>query len=121
MTSRRPILILDDDPDVLRLVSTVLARDGHEVLTAASPIDALALARKRSPEVLLVDLMLPHMDGEAFLAELRREPPSEPAKIVIISASAMRDDMAERDDVHAVLSKPFELEDLRTLVAKLVG
>jgi CheY-like chemotaxis protein len=117
--ARGPILILDDDVDVLRMLESVIRRDGRDVVTTPDPREALTLCREREPAVVFVDLMLPHMDGEQFIAELRRDTTVTQPKIVIISASAIREDIAGRLDVEATLPKPFDLDDVLELLERL--
>ncbi len=117
--ARGPILVLDDDPDILRILGSVIERMGREVLPAADPRTALALCKERHPSLAFVDLMLPHMDGEAFIAQLRASGLETLPKIVIISASAIREEVAIRLDIDAVVPKPFDLEEVRELIERL--
>ena len=57
------ILVVDDDPNVLKLVQLYLERDGHEVLTASDGATGLELSREEQPSLIVLDLMLPRMDG----------------------------------------------------------
>lgn len=106
-----PILVLDDDPDVLGLVQRTLSEAGWRVVTATDAPSALALCEQEHPCLLLVDLMLPHMDGEAFVEEIRRRSPHPPPAVVLLTASEARQQVAERLGVPS-LPKPFELEDV---------
>jgi len=118
--SPNTILVLDDDPEILALVRRVLAEQGHRVVTAADPRQALELVTERRPCLVIVDLMLPHMDGEDFLRALERRDGDRPP-VIILSASAIRDEVAARTHAEAVLAKPFQLEDLRDLVSRFCG
>ena len=67
------ILVVDDDPNVVKLVRLYLERDGHEVLTANDGVTGLELARDEQPSLIVLDLMLPRMDGMEVCRALRAE------------------------------------------------
>ena len=71
--SQKPILIVEDDPDTVRLVRLYLERDGHTVIEAGDGIDGLNLALTESPRLVVLDMMLPGMDGLAVCERLRAE------------------------------------------------
>jgi CheY-like chemotaxis protein len=121
MTDPESILVLDDDPDLVGLVRRVLEGEGWTVRSAFDAREALKLCEESMPCLLLVDLMLPHMDGEAFLSELRSRFPDTSPKVALLTASAVREEVAERAEVDASLPKPFELDDVRALVRQLCG
>jgi DNA-binding response OmpR family regulator len=114
-TDRDPILVVDDDPDILALVESVLSTAGHTVLTAADGQTALTLARKRPPAAVVLDLMLPDVGGEAVAQTLRAwYGPTLP--IVILSASRQTRQAASALGILAYLDKPFDVEALVRLV-----
>jgi CheY-like chemotaxis protein len=113
-----PILVLDDDPDLLKMVERVLAHDGRSVVTATDPVAALELYERARPCLVVVDLMLPHMDGEEFLQALVRRFGDPRPPVIILSASAVRSEVASRVGAEASLGKPFEIDDLRDMVAR---
>ncbi len=118
MSGEPPILVLDDDPDVLALVRRILEHDGCRVETAADPREALAMIERERPSLLIVDLMLPRMDGEDFLRMVgSRFDPRPP--VVVLSASAVRQEVVERTGAEASLAKPFQIEDLLDVVRRL--
>ncbi len=116
----RTILVLDDDPDVRRLVTLTLSRRGHRVLQAASTGEALAAVARDTPDLLVVDLMLPERDGEEFLEACREQLARRPP-VVLLTASAARKDVARRVEAEAALAKPFELSELVAVVEGLLG
>ncbi len=71
--SRAKILVVDDEANIVRLVKAYLVREGYEVYTAADGPAALRAARAFRPDVIVLDIMLPGMDGLEVLAQLRRE------------------------------------------------
>ncbi len=114
------LLVLDDDADVRRIVTLALARDGHRILQAADVPHALELLGHEVPDLLIVDLMLPHVDGEDFLREMARRLPRRPP-VLLLTASASRKEVARRLGVEASLEKPFDLDELRALTRYLLA
>lgn len=80
------VLIVDDEPDVLELVDFKLSNEGFEVLKAANGIEALHKARSESPNVIVLDLMLPDLDGFSICEILRAQPSTRDVPVVVFSA-----------------------------------
>jgi DNA-binding response OmpR family regulator len=114
------ILVVDDEPHILDVVRAYLARDGHEVLTAADGDAALALAREAGPDLVVLDVMLPGRSGFEVLRELRAAG-GAPAVIMLTA----RDDVIDRvagleigaDDY---VTKPFEPRELAARVGAVL-
>jgi DNA-binding response OmpR family regulator len=122
LTSQTPaILLLDDDVELLRLMTRVLESAGYRVEAAQDAERALAICERERPCMLFVDLMLPRMDGEAFLNELKRRWSGVLPPVVVVSASAVRDEVARRVAATASLEKPFSLEEIREIVDHYCG
>ncbi len=106
----RTILVVDDDPLIRRLIATTLEDvAGFELAEAKDGVEALERARATSPAIVFLDIDMPHMDGITACAELRREPATAGATIVMLTAAT--DDRAERRSGEAgadlFLTKPF--------------
>jgi CheY-like chemotaxis protein len=111
---RPVVLVADDDEDILALVSLRLERAGYDVMTAKDGVDALAAAEARTPDVAVVDVMMPRMDGHELVRRLRARPETAGIPILILTA-AVHDRVADESaaagaDVH--LRKPFSPRDL---------
>ena len=119
--ARRPILVVDDDPDVLRLASRVLGSAGFRVLSAHDPREALETAVAERPCLLFVDLMMPHLDGEELLRAIRARVGDDAPRVVLVSAAYSRSEAARRMDADAVLAKPFAIDDLRDLAVRFAA
>lgn len=119
--SSGPILVLDDDVEMVRLITRVLEHDGHRVLGEIDPIEALAVAERESPSLVFADLMMPHMDGEAFCAKLRDRLGDATPPVIFVTASLARRELGERCGAAATLEKPFELQDIVDLAARFIG
>lgn len=106
------ILCIDDEPAILRLLSVVLAPDGHEVVTAASARDALAMLKAGGIDAVLLDLGLPDRDGLELISAILA---AMPVPIIVVSARAEPDDKVTALDLGAVdyVTKPFDGAELR--------
>jgi two-component system response regulator GlrR len=106
------ILLVDDDPDILKLIALRLSAAGHAVRTADSGEQALALFAAERPELVLTDLKMGGMDGLALFDALRRQAPSMP--VIVLTAHGTIPDAvdATRRGVFGFLTKPFEPKEL---------
>jgi DNA-binding response OmpR family regulator len=119
VTSKKTVLVLDDDPSVRHMLQVVLEQDGHAVIAAGDVASALSQCAVQLPDLMVVDLMLPVEDGEMFLREFRRRWRDANVPVILLSASTARNEIARSLEVEASLTKPFFAEDLRELVTSL--
>ena len=115
--SERPILVVEDDEDSREFLATFLRAQGYLVTTAANGEEALTKARQKHPRLILLDLMMPGMDGFAFRAAQLRSP--EVANIPVILISGLEDDtqIARRLGPMAEVPKPINIDRLLEQVA----
>ena len=109
------VLIVEDDPDTVNLVGLYLRRDGHKVLSARDGLSGLRLAREAKPDVIVLDLMLPRLDGMEICRTLREET-STP--IIMLTARVEEDDRLAGLDLGAddYVTKPFSPKELAARV-----
>ena len=88
------VLIVEDNPRNLKLVRDLLEHSGYRTLEATTAEDGLALVRARRPDLVLMDVQLPGMDGVQALARLRADPATNGIPVVAVTAFAMKDDRA---------------------------
>ena len=105
-----PILVVDDDPTLRRALSRILRHEGHEVIEAADGRTAVDLTRAYDPSLMVLDYMMPGMDGEMVLEALRDDGDAPPA--LLLTASGAQQARAEEIGAVQGLSKPFHVEDL---------
>ncbi len=123
--AHKQILILDDEPMMTRLLDKGFKKhqDRYTVQVANNPVDALVLIGKRLPHLLVVDLLMPVMDGFQVCQILKSNPATKEMKIVAISgkklSSSQQDFLSKNCDVF--LQKPFELNDLVASIDKLLN
>jgi len=111
------VLIIDDERDIREIASLSLTRNGEmQVITASSGSEGVRLAREQCPDAILLDLMMPSMDGRATLAALRRQ--ESTARIPVVFLSATTEEAQDLTPLGAagVIPKPF---DPLTLPARL--
>jgi len=116
----QPILVIDDDPAILDLITQVLLEEGYEFLAVNNGQTAVDLARKLRPHLILLDLMMPQMNGWQVTAVLKADPQTRAIPILLLSA---RRDMARTANelgVTAYLEKPFDLDDLLSRVQRIL-
>ena len=115
------ILVVEDQTDVAQLIEVVLQGEGHTVAIARDGAQGLMLARDWKPDLILMDIMLPGVDGGTLIARLRQE--SETAELPIIAMSASRTlrDRSDELEADALLSKPFDVDALLVQVQFLLS
>ena len=114
------ILVVDDDPDVRDLVRDVLEHDGYEVSAAADGAMAFVQLQQHHPDLVLLDLMMPVVDGWTFLEQCAAQPAACRVPVVIMSAIARQPGRpAIPSWVTHFLDKPFSLVDLLGVVREL--
>ena len=120
MAGRSPVLVVDDDLDSRLLLEFALSLKGYPVVSALNGAEALVLARRFHPEVILLDLAMPIMDGTAFRAEQLRDP--ELANIPVICVSGQYEAKQVADDLKCAgcIAKPFDIRDVVAHVARFI-
>ena len=116
------ILVVDDDARNLRLAATVLEQAGHEVLGAEGGAEGIAAALAHAPDLILMDVPMPGMDGVAALRRLRAEPRTAALKVAALTALAMKGD-AERllaEGFDGYLEKPIRYKTFLAAVETML-
>ena len=117
------ILAADDDADIRELVAFRLERSGYTVLQAADGEEALALALEHTPDLAVLDVMMPKMDGFEVVRRLRAEEATKRMPIIMLTARAQDSDVEEGFESGAddYLRKPFSPQELRARVHAILG
>ncbi len=110
------VLVVDDDPDILDAICDILEAEGYRVARARHGQEALDQVEGERPAVILLDLMMPVMDGVAFARALRLRPAVRDVPIVVISADG-NPQRAAAVGATGYLAKPFDIEALLSQVA----
>ncbi len=112
--SREKILAIDDDPDILSLVRYNLEREGFSVLTAANGQEALQLAHSQLPQAIILDLMLPEVDGLEVFRQVKRDPNLSDVPLIVLTAKGEETDRVVGFELGAddYITKPFSPREL---------
>jgi DNA-binding response OmpR family regulator len=121
---RRPlVLIVDDEPNIVLSLDFLLSRQGYEVAIARDGEEALAMASRTPPDLVVLDLMLPGIDGFEVCRRLRESPATASTRIVLLTARGREAErlraLDEGADVY--LTKPFATRELIDMVANCLG
>lgn len=116
------VLIVDDERDILDLVALNLNRAGFETLAAADGLTALEVAKKKQPDLILLDLMLPGMDGYAVFKKLKRDARTRPIPVLMLTAKGQQGDKIAGLELGAddYVTKPFSPRELVLRVENLL-
>ncbi len=112
--SNKKIVIIEDEPDILEVLSYNLKREGFEVFSATNGTEGLALVSKEIPDLILLDLMLPGMDGIEICSTIKNAPPTKNALIIMVTAKGEESDIVLGLGVGAddYITKPFSPKEL---------
>jgi len=117
------ILVVDDEPDQLRILEKMLAARGHTVITANCGSDAIILARTRHPDLIILDIALPDIPGEQVAATLKQDPQTSGIPIIYLSALFSKVDESKKGHTiggNTIFAKPCDLNELQTAIEQLV-
>lgn len=119
----KKILVIEDDPAISRLVDYTLRHEGYEVVTATNGLEGIRKAHHETPDLVILDVMLPGMDGFEICHQLRSEPDTAQLPILMFSAKAQEVDKKTGLKVGAddYLSKPTAPAEIVSRVAKLLA
>jgi len=117
------VLVAEDEPNIAESLSFLLGQAGFEVSVIADGAAALAAARADAPDVMVLDVMLPSMDGYEVLRNLRAEAVTASLPVVVLTAKGQREDReaALRNGADLFITKPFSNAEVVAAVRKLGG
>jgi CheY-like chemotaxis protein len=115
----KTVLVVDDEIDILAFLVELLDSEGYRAVSARDGIAALKLIDKHEVDLIIIDIMMPRLDGIGFVRQLRKHPVFRGIPVILMSAA----DRPRMDDlrVHAFLAKPFDLDTLLALVDDVIS
>ena len=120
MSSRPSVLVCDDEPNLRELIRVSLGPQ-YAFVEAADGEQALALARSLRPQLVILDLMMPRLNGLDVLSKLKADPELAGTPVLVVTAQPASEDEARAKGADGVIVKPFGPEELAELAAELVG
>lgn len=119
----KQILVADDEPAVLRSLEFILKKEGYKVLTATNGQEAYDLASSNLPDLVLLDIQMPRMDGNQVCRKLRDEPPSAQLYIIMITAKGQESDRLNslESGANEYITKPFSPRKVIARVKEILG
>ena len=115
------ILVVDDEPVVLEITKRRLEDRGYEVLTAGDGVDAFTIIKSKIPDLILLDIQMPRMNGYTFIMEKSKNPEYVNIPVVMLTAYNEMEPLFRRHRIKAYLLKPLKLQDLMDKVVEVVG
>jgi two-component system, OmpR family, alkaline phosphatase synthesis response regulator PhoP len=117
----RKILAVDDEKHIVRLVQVNLERQGYEVVTANDGKEALEKVNEEQPDLVVLDVMMPYMDGFEVLQNMRRNPATRDIPVIMLTAKAQDADVFKgwQSGVDCYLTKPFNPMELLSFVKRI--
>ena len=113
-TSKKRILIVDDEPNIVRTVADRLKMSGYDVIVAADGQEGMECAVREQPDLILLDVFMPKLDGHAALERLRQMEETKTVPVIMLTARSQVEDVARASALGVVdyVVKPFDLVEL---------
>lgn len=120
---KKRILLVDDDVDLLKMMKLRMESEGYEFMSARDGNEMLETIKTKRPDVILLDIMLPKMDGYTALREMRRQEGCSGIPVIILTAKEKKKigDLFALEKVAYFVEKPFDIKDLLQKIKILVG
>jgi DNA-binding response OmpR family regulator len=120
---KKRVLLVDDDADLAKMLKVRIEAEGYEFMTAKDGNEMLAILNMKRPDVILLDIMLPNMDGYSALREMKKEEKYSGIPVIILSAKERKKvgDLFMLEKVAFFVEKPFEIKDLLKKISISLG
>ena len=117
------ILIADDEPNIVVSLEFLMKREGHQVLVARDGAQALAMIRNERPDLVLLDVMMPHLSGFVVCQQVRADETLAGVKILLLTAKGRDTDVAQGlgQGANGYMTKPFSTRELAARVREMLG
>ena len=117
----KKILVVDDERHIVRLIQVNLDKAGYNVVVAYDGVEALAQIKKEDPDMVVLDVMMPRMDGFEVLSKLQADPTTQDIPVIMLTAKAQDADVFKgwASGVSSYLTKPFNPRELLTFVERI--
>lgn len=120
MTNKKRILVIDDEPDLVKAVALRLEANGYEVIQAFGGEEGLRKAKEENPDLIILDIMMPKMDGYMFILELRESLGDVLPPIIVLTVKEKMEDLFAVEGIKDYVIKPFEHQDILNRIKRLL-
>lgn len=119
----KTILVVDDDPATVRLLETNYRAEGYRVLTGYDGAEGVRQALLGKPDLIVLDLIMPHVDGYEALRELKNHPETADIPVILLTGKSTAEDIAEgwNYDIEFYMTKPYVVEDLLEITERILA
>ncbi len=117
---RKKIIIIDDEPEMSELLKNRLQANGYEVITAANGLEGYARTMVHKPDLIILDVSMPILDGYSFAKEIRTDPQCKHIPILVFTAKAHMKELLAIEGFHNFMIKPFNSEELIQKVREML-
>ena len=116
----KKILLIDDDPTMIKMLQTFLTAHGYVISVATDGDDGLAQLKNSSPDLIVLDVQMPKMNGYTFMFELKKVPNASTIPIIVLTAKQGMAEIFKVEGVKEYVTKPFQPEALLTQIKKYI-
>ena len=125
-TTKPKLLIVDDEPDAVLILAKTLSARGYEVTTAGRGQQAIMLAKAENPDLILLDILMPDMDGTQVAAALQEDPTTQNTPVIFLTCLIIKKTQEISSRYHdagryAFIAKPYDLDKLLAEIDRLIG
>ncbi|HDP16404.1 MAG TPA: response regulator [Candidatus Omnitrophica bacterium] len=119
---KKRVLVVDDDPDLSKMLKMRLESEGYEFMSAQDGEEMIKAMKAKKPDVVLLDIMLPRLDGYSALREVRKEESLKDVPVIVLTAKEKKKvgDLFALEEIAFFVEKPFETRDLLQKIRSLL-
>jgi two-component system alkaline phosphatase synthesis response regulator PhoP/two-component system response regulator VicR len=119
---KKTVLVVDDQPHIVRLIQVNLEKEGLQVSTAGDGVEGMAKVRQVKPDLVILDVIMPRKDGFEVLREMKADPELEGIPVVMLTVKTHNADIVEglKEGAELYLPKPFHPKELVSLVKRVL-
>ncbi len=116
--SRAKILMVDDDSDLVHILSLALTKRGYDVVSASDGEEGLSMVDSEKPDLILLDVVMPRLDGFGFVRRLKKNPLTQKIPAMVLTSMGWMRDIFEKEGVRDYFLKSSNMEDVFTAIEK---
>jgi len=121
MADQLKVLVIDDESVLIKMVTSLLESKNYQVVTATDGVEGLAIAKSEIPNLIILDVVMPIMDGYSFVKEIKKEDDLKAVPILVLTAKTELEDLFKMEGINHFMSKPFQTEEFLKEVKALIS